>query len=166
METLRSFQDALQQRFNQLNRKEQYYLMVLALLIVPYLVYVILWQPLANSNTQLLQANIVAQQQLSSVQQLAGQYNQLHSKDSGNNSRVNLPQLINDSVLRHKLSLKRLQPSANGEIQLRFENVLFNNMVAWIYELESEYGVIVKDLSINPGNGVGLVSSSVRLRKG
>jgi general secretion pathway protein M len=165
METLNNIQNLLQQRFNQLARKEQYYVIVLAVLLIPYCLYMLLWQPVSNSNQQLKQANSVAQQQLQTVQQLAQQYKKLKAGNGSNSGDVNLPQLIDSSLVRHKLSLKRMQPSASGDIQLRFEEVSFNHLVAWLYELESEYGVLVKDLSINPGNSLGQVSCSVRLRK-
>ena len=166
MDALTQLKANLLQRFNQLNKKEQYYLSVLALVLIPYLIYMLLWQPVAKSNQKLSAANHMAQQQLQTVQELAAQYQQLQQKSGRSSSEVNLPQLIDSSVVRHKLALKRMQPSASGDIQLRFENVSFNYLMAWLYELESEYAVVVKDLSVTPGNSAGLVSSSVRLRKG
>ena len=161
-----SVKQALLAKFNQLARKEQYYLLGLALLLVPYLFYVLLLNPITVSNQQLQIANQIAKEKLQTVTSLATQYQQLTEKGAGNTADVNLPRLIDRSLLRHKLTLKRMQPSSSGEIQLRFENVSFNHLVAWLYELESEYSVIVKDASISPANDVGLVSSSIRLRKG
>ncbi|MCR8923245.1 type II secretion system protein M [Dasania sp. GY-MA-18] len=166
METIKNIQQQLLERFNQLKRKEQYYIVALLLLLVPYVFYMLLWKPVVAENTQLKQANVLAQQQLQTVQQLAQKYKQLSSSGASNNTEVNLPQLIDTSLLRHKLALKRMQPSASGDIQLRFEEVSFNHLVAWLHELETVYGVVVKDASITPGNSDGVVSSSVRLRKG
>ena len=119
MDAIHQLKTNLQQRFNQLNKKEQYYLTVLAVLLLPYLVYMLLWQPLVKSNQQLLAANQIAQQQLQSVQQLAAQYKQLQKSANGANVDVNLPQLIDSSVARHNFVLKRMQPSSSGDIQLR-----------------------------------------------
>ncbi|WP_019531402.1 type II secretion system protein GspM [Dasania marina] len=166
MHALQSIQQQLLERFNQLKRKEQYYVAALLLLLVPYVFYVAIWQPVLTDNKKLQQANIVAQQQLQNVQQLAAQYKKLQNSSGVHNTDVNLPQLVDSSLLRHQLRLKRMQPSASGDIQLRFEDVSFNDLVAWLHELESEYAVIVKDASITPGNSDGVVSSSVRIRKG
>ena len=166
MDGLLAIKSQLQQRFNQLHRKEQYYVIALMIILVPYCIYMLLWQPVVKSNQLLLQSNIVAQEQLHKVQQLAHEYKQLKAVSNVSQAEVNLPQLIDSSLLRYKLSLKRMQPSASGDIQLRFENVVFNQLVAWLYELESQYGVVVKDLSVTPGNSDGLVSCSVRVRKG
>lgn len=166
MQLFLSMQQSFQKWFNQLKRKEQYYLLVLAIVVIPYMVYILFIQPMTMTNKQLEQANVLAKEKLGNVQKLAAQYQQLKSKGSTSSTEINLPRLIDSSLVRHKLVLKRMQPSSSGDVQLRFENISFNQLLAWLYELESEYSVIVKDLSISPANDDGLISSSIRLRKG
>lgn len=159
--------EAIQQWFNNLKRSEQQILFVGGVLVLLYLLYVLLWQPTSAGIERLQQHNVVAAEQLQSVRALAAEYKQLKGSDGGGRSNnFNLQTLIDNTVSRNQLHVKRMQPSASGDVQVRFENAVFNKVVAWLYDLEVANGVVVKDLSINPGNGSGLVNVSVRLRKG
>lgn len=162
---LDDYKEAIASWFKQLKRSEQYALLVLAATLIPYLCYVLLFKPLLVSNSNLLEANQRAAETFQQVQRLAAEYQQLSDTNQDVNTSINLPQLVDSSVLRYKLALKRMQPTANGEIQLRFEAINFNDFIAWLYELESQYAVVVKDLSVSPVADTGLVSSSLRLRK-
>lgn len=166
MDKILELSEPLRQWFQSLARKEQLYLMVLAPLLIAYIIYVLFWQPLVRENQQLATANSAAQLQLQRVQQLSAEYRALQAKGVHGVAEVNLPRLIDTSVARYQLSLKRMQPSASGDVQLRFEDVSFNQLLAWLHELEFEYAVVVKDLSITPTDKAGMVSSSVRLRQG
>lgn len=162
---LDEYKEAIASWFKQLKQSEQYALLILVAMLIPYLCYVLLFKPLLVSNSNLLLANQRAAETFQQVRLLAAEYKQLTDTNQGVNTSINLPQLIDSSVLRYKLALKRMQPTANGEIQLRFEAINFNDFIAWLYELESQYAVVVKDLSVSPVADTGLVSSSLRLRK-
>lgn len=160
--------ESFKQWYRDLARKEQQLILALAVVVVIFIFAKLIWQPIANSRDRLLIQNQQAQQELTTVRALAAEYNSLKSV-AGPTSRAgsgNLNQLLNNSVKRHQLSLKRLQPSSNGDVQLRFENAVFNRLVAWLNELEVANGVVVKDISITPAAAAGLVNVSVRVRNG
>ena len=85
----------LLQRFNTLKPHEQLMLAGCAAVIGLYLIYVILWSPLRESQARLSQQNTVAREALLSVQTLAAEHKQLiaagasaKSGGSGNLSRI------------------------------------------------------------------------------
>lgn len=160
--------EAFKQWYRDLARKEQQLIVALAVVVVIFIFAKLIWQPIADSRDRLLIQNQQAQAELTVVRALAAEYNSL-KKSAGPASRggpSNLNQLLNNSVKRHQLSLKRLQPSSNGDVQLRFENAVFNRLVGWLNELEVANGVVVKDISITPAAAAGLVNVSVRVRNG
>lgn len=158
----------MQQWFNNLKRQEQLMVSIGGVALVAYLIFTLLWQPMAASSETLATQNTVARETLSSVKQLADRYKALEktSKKRSSSSSKSLSRIIDETVKKNELVMKRFQPSSSGDVQVRFENAVFNNMLAWLNQLESDQGVFIKDLSVSPGNGSGLVNVSVRLRQG
>ena len=157
----------MQQWFNNLQRNEQLMLLVGAAAVTVYLLYVVLWRPMATSVDTLQRQNQAAEKSLHNVKRLVTEYRQLQGSGAGKRgSRQNLTRLIDSTVKKNELTMNRFQPSSSGDVQVRFENAVFNNVLAWLNELEAGNGVIVKDLSISPGAASGLVNISVRLRQG
>lgn len=158
----------LQQWFDQLKRSEQMLLASCALVLVLYLVYQLLIAPLAWQQQQLQRSNEQARQTLVRVRELAAQYRQQSASGQGTDTsrQRSLSQIVDETVVRHQLAMKRFQPSSNGDASVRFENTAFTQFLAWLYEIETAHPVVVKDLSVSPASGSGLVNISVRLRPG
>lgn len=157
----------MQQWFYQLKRQEQLSLLLGAGAIVIYLVYVLLLRPTSAAVSDLQQQNEIASQSLAKVKILAGELKSLErgSKPKQTN-KENLTRLIDSTVKANGLLMSRFQPSSTGDVQVRFENAVFNNIVAWLDQIENQHGVLIKDLSVTGGSNEGLVNVSVRLRKG
>ncbi len=158
----------MQQWFNNLQRQEQLMLSLGGVVVLAYVLYALIWRPMANSVDTLQRQNQAAQESLQKMQVLAVEYKQLKGAGAGRSggSRQNLTRLIDSSVKKNKLTMNRFQPSSSGDVQVRFENAVFNHIVAWLNELENDNGVIVKDFSVTPGVASGVVNVSVRLRQG
>ncbi|MBL4826484.1 MAG: type II secretion system protein M [Spongiibacteraceae bacterium] len=158
----------MQEWFEHLKRQEQLMLLIGGSLVVIYLFIVVLWQPMVESSELLEVKNNTARESLQNVKQLAAKYKQLEKsgKKKSGSSGTSLTRLIDQSVKKNELYMKRFQPSSSGDVQVRFENAVFNNVIAWLSQLENEHSVFIKDLSVSPGNGSGLVNVSVRLRQG
>lgn len=163
-----SLQQSLQQWFNNLQRQEQLMLLVGGTVLVIYLLFSVLWSPMAESVDTLERQNEAAHASLQNVQSLAQEYKALRSSGAGGKgvSKQNLTRLIDTLVKKHGLTMNRFQPSSSGDVQIRLENAVFNNILAWVNELEGANGVIVKDFSVSPGNDTGVVNVSIRLRPG
>ncbi len=157
----------MQQWFNNLKRQEQILLLVGAACVALYLIFVVVMAPMSSAVDKLEQQNRNASAKLASVKQLAAEYKALEASSSRTQSSgANLTRIVDNTVQSNNLSMSRFQPSSRGDVQIRFENAVFNNLLAWIHELETEHAVVVRDLTVSPGSGNGLVNVSVRLRQG
>jgi general secretion pathway protein M len=155
-------------KFRELNLRDQTMLVVLVVALILYLAFQMAWRPLANANSNLTQSNSVLRDSVQNMTQLAAQYQQLqqagvHSANGNAGTQENLAQLLDRTVAAQQLQMSRFQPGSTGDVQIRFDNSPFDNVIRWLNQLESEGGVTVKDLSISPGATTGLVNVSVRL---
>jgi type II secretory pathway component PulM len=73
--------------------------------------------------------------------------------------------LVNQISQSQSLPISRIQPSSNGELQVRFESVLFNDVVAFLHQLETVEGAIVREVALTQTTA-GLVSATIRLAQG
>lgn len=157
----------MQQWFNRLKRNEQFMLLLAAALIFLYVVFFLILGPMSVSVSAMNVRNQQAQISLKNVKDMAKEYSVLQQSGAGKKtSKANLTRLIDSTVKTNDLTMNRFQPSSSGDVQVRFENAAFNNILAWLYELENGNGVVIKDLSISPGSASGFVNVSVRLRQG
>jgi general secretion pathway protein M len=150
-------------KFRELSLRDQAMLMVLALALVLYIFYQAAWRPLATANANLVRGNAALRDSLQAVTSLAAEYQQLQQAGvRGAVSQETLAQLLDRTVAANQLQMSRFQPGSTGDVQIRFDNSSFDQVVRWLHQLESE-GVTVRDLAISPGAAAGLVSVSVRL---
>ena len=157
----------MQQWFNNLRRQEQLVLLFGGFVVLMYLLFVMIFAPLSASVSNLQQQNQQATKSLLAVKALAEEYQSLQKSGVDNTgSKQNLTRLIDTTVKANQLTMNRFQPSSSGDVQVRFENAVFNHVIAWISTMENDHGISVKDLSITPGVAAGLVNVSVRLRQG
>ncbi len=157
----------MQQWFNNLRRQEQLMLLFGSFVVMAYLLFVVILTPMSASVANLEEKNLQASESLVAVKQLAKEYKVLVRSGAGKSgAKKNLARLIDSTVKTSGLTMNRFQPSSSGDVQVRFENAVFNDVIGWISTLENDHGVSVKDLSISNGVATGLVNVSIRLRQG
>lgn len=161
-------QATIKQWFNNLPRREQLLVLVLGGLLTLYILFFLILGPMKQSVATLQRQNDDAQQSLNNVNALVAEFKALSKVGGGGKAALhqNLNRLIDSSVKQNNLQMNRFQPSSSGDIQVRFENAVFNNILAWLHQLEVDNAVLIKDLSISPGSASGLVNVSVRVRQG
>ena len=149
--------------FAQLNQREQMSVLALGLAVALYLIYVLLWSPLASKRDSLELQNHNVAGTLQRVDAMVSEL--LHLRDTGvqAGSRRNLTSLINQSTSRMQLQVSRLQPNSRGEIQVRMENAAFDDVLAWLHEMEYREGLLVREVSITQAGAVGRVNATVRI---
>jgi general secretion pathway protein M len=152
-------------KFRELNLRDQTMLLVLAVAVVVYLLFQIVWRPLAASNDSLARANTALRASVQHMSQLAAEFRQLQQAGAANTaaSGESLAQLLDRTVAAQGLKMSRFQPGSTGDVQVRFDNSAFDSVARWLHQLEAEQGVTVRDLSVTPGAAPGLVNVSVRL---
>ena len=149
--------------FVQLTQREQLSVLALALAVGIYLVFKLLVSPLGGARDQLALQNESAAASLQRVDGLVSEI--LSLRDSGAKSvgRRNLTTLINRSTAAVALEVTRLQPNSRGEIQVRFEDASFDDLLRWLHRMEYTENLLVQEVSITQAGAIGRVNATVRV---
>ncbi len=149
-----------------LDQREQLSLVLLAAALAVYLLFVAVWSPLAESREQMSLRNQGVAASLQRVDALVSEVLLLRKGGAGKRAKRNLTSLINQSTNRMNLQISRLQPNSRGELQVRLENASFDDVLAWLYEMEYGQGLLVREVSLTRSGATGRVNASVRLAQG
>ena len=149
--------------FSQLNQREQMSLLLLGLALSLYLVYMFVWSPLESRREQLAVQNTAVAESLARVDAMVTELLQLRSSGAKPGAKRNLMTVINQSTGRLSLPVSRLQPNSRGEIQVRLEDVAFDSLLQWLYEMEYREGLLVREVSVTKTGSVGRVNVTVRI---
>ena len=158
--------DKLLNSLSRFNRREQTALLVGALLVALYLLWVVVLSPLNNKRDLLIKATTSNQQSLGRVQVLARQFEQLAQQSSqASTAGDNLSGLIDASLRGNGMTMSSFIPGTNGEVRVRIDKVASEPLMQWLYDLESKYHIAIRELSITASNDPGQVSINLRLVK-
>jgi type II secretory pathway component PulM len=149
--------------FLQLNQREQLSLLVLGLAIGLYLLYMLVWSPLDGARDRLAEQNVGVAGSLQRVDAMVSEITRLRESGARPESRRNLTSLINQSTSALGLPVSRLQPNSRGEIQVRFENAAFDDLLTWLYQMEYGEGLLVREVSVTQAGSSGRVNATVRI---
>ncbi len=149
--------------FAQLNQREQMSLLTLSLAVIVYLFYLFVWSPLDSRRDELaLQNNAMAESQVR-VDAMVSELIQIRESGVQTSARRNLTSVINESTSRLQLPVIRLQPNSRGEIQVRLENAVFDDVLKWLYQMEYTEHMLVREVSLTQSNTAGLVNVTARI---
>jgi general secretion pathway protein M len=158
--------DKLLASLSQFNRREQTTLLIGALLVALYLLWIAVLSPLNNKREQLIKTTTSTQQSLGRVQVLARQFEQLaQQSNQASVAGDNLSGLIDASLRDNGMTMSSFIPGTNGEVRVRIDKVATEPLMQWLYDLESKYHIAIRELSITASNDPGQVSINLRLVK-
>ena len=149
--------------FAGLDQREQLSLLVLGIALALYLLYMVAWAPLAERRSELAVQNESVAQSLQRVDAMVSEIIRLREGGGASASRRNLTSLVNQSTGRHGLQVSRLQPNSRGDIQVRLENAVFDDLVAWLDEVENRERLLVTEVAITRTGNVGRVNATIRI---
>ncbi len=149
----------------QLTQREQVSLLAAAVVIGFYLLFAVIWRPLADMRDTMADTNLRVEESLARVQLMAVELRQLQTGGQVKNRR-NLSQLINASTSAQGITPNRIQASGSGSTHIRFEAVSVAGLMRWLHQIESQEGLIVQDASFNQGDRGGLADASIRVSLG
>jgi general secretion pathway protein M len=149
--------------FAGLNQREQLSVLVLALALGLYLVYMLLWLPLDGRREELAQQNEGVAASLQRVDAMVSEITRLRDSGADPGVRRNLTTLVNQSTGRHGLQVTRLQPNSRGDIQVRLESAAFDSLLAWLDDIENGEGLLVTEVSITQAGAPGRVNATIRI---
>lgn len=150
--------------FLQREKREQIILLLAAVLIVFYLLFVLVWRPLAASNNELAKRNERAQESLQWMHNAAASIKTAQKNDGKQSAGVSLTQLLDTSVQKHQLKFSRFQPRGDNRAQVWFDGVNFAKLFVWLDELDRQ-GVAASNVSVTATREAGLVSANLQLQK-
>jgi type II secretory pathway component PulM len=149
--------------FQQLTQREQIYLLVVTFAVALYLLYVVIAAPLGEARDRMAQQNVAVASSLQRVDQMVSRILYLRESGERPNSGRNLTTLINSSTSAMNLPVSRLQPNSRGEIQVRLESAAFDDLIAWLHQMEYGESLLVREVSITQAGNAGRVNATVRI---
>lgn len=156
--------------FYSLQQRERIFVSAGAVAVVFALVYALLWAPF-DSGHRALQASVDTwQQSLAQLRPLRGMQPQAASGNSRPAGLNQTPVVIVDQTLRARgldRSLRRSQPTTSNGIRVEFEDVAFDDLVLWLGDLSSQYGMNVASGSVSTSSraGPGRINATLTLER-
>ena len=143
---------------------EQVSLVALSVVGVLYCAIVLIINPIAEARDAAVLGNTRVIESKQRVEMMAAELERLRA-GGGTTQAPNLMTLVNRVSQQLALAVTRLQPSANGDLQVRFESVVFEDVLAFVYQLESVEGAIVREVTVSQAQQ-GRVSATIRFGQG
>ncbi|WP_049723156.1 type II secretion system protein GspM [Gilvimarinus polysaccharolyticus] len=150
------------------NRREQTILLVGALAIVLYVLWMAVLSPLQAKREQQIMTNASTSASLARVKVLAGKVQQgkRDSTAQSNNNTGNISQLIDTTLQANGLRMSGFQPGTRGEVRVRLDDVNYSAFMQWLYDIEYQHSISILDLSMAASSKPGKVTANVRLSGG
>lgn len=143
-------------------RNEQVIIAGLAALIVAALMWAFVWKPIAD--WRMLEQNRQQNaQQLLDWMRANEQTARRAAQTQPRAQRSNSVSVIDRAATAHELTLKRLQPEANGVVSVILQQQSFNQIVSWVSQLEENNGISVERASFDSEDAPGYVNAQLRL---
>lgn len=144
-----------------LAQREQIFVGGGAIVVLLAIFHSFVWVPLDTGQQSLAQEVAVWQRSLADLKPLKGMQAATSGSESGGaTGGSQTPVVIVDQTLRARgldRALQRSQPTTSNGIRVEFDNVSFDELVLWLGDLSSQYGMEVSSGSMsqtaqsNPG---------------
>ena len=156
--------------FEALDARERLFVALGAIAVAVIVLYGMLWVPFDKSHKQLAsdverwQRSLAELRPLKSA--LGGQAGNVVAARPASNQT---PVVIVDQTARSRgldRSLKRSQPTTSTGIRVEFEDVAFDDLVLWLGDLSTQYGLVMQQGSFSKSQvGPGRVNSTLTLER-
>ncbi|MEY3017461.1 MAG: hypothetical protein RL336_596 [Pseudomonadota bacterium] len=156
----------MQSWFKAQSIRDQIAIVALAIALLLYLMIGVIYQPLVAKQAQLVSANEAASEDLRWMLNAAAKVKAAPAKTAVKNTGGALSQVIDASIRRAGLKMKRFQPNGEKQAQIWLENVPYSAAVTWLNELEIERGYQIDSASLSAASQTGFVNVRVRVVDG
>ncbi len=138
-----------------------------AAVLVLLLLYLMIWEPIANSYRNLQEDVAQQTQTLAWMQQAAAQIKGLQGTDAGGARGLggrSLLSVVDQSARTGGLgdSIKRIEPDGSKGVKMWLEGVAFDPMILWLGGLTRSYRIETSLITIEPQGG-GRVNARLTL---
>jgi general secretion pathway protein M len=159
--------DALRNWLDQLEPRERLLVLLAGALIVFAIIVVGGLRPLLASADRNAQRVDDQQQLLTEIEQVAARLGPQRGRNVAAADGDSLVLVVDRSTRARNLGayLKRNQPDGDATIRLRFERAPFDDLVAWLAELQNQYSIGVVSANIDASNETGRVNCNLILSR-
>lgn len=141
--------------------RERRVLAIGAIVVAVMLIWALLWKPLQDSRSALVEGNARLAADLAGMRAAATRLQGTAAPADAARARAgqSLLALADAGVREIGLggSLKRIEPDGERRVRLRLEAVPFDPLAGWLQRLDREHGIVVAELAANATEYVGQV---------
>lgn len=156
----------LRQRYAALEHREQVALSSLSVFLVVVVFYLAVWVPV---NTFLADSRADYERQLSLLTYLQSTEAQARAASASPSPTGGQRQSMLTSVSRTAQAVgvnpSRMQPEGTDAVSVWFDAVPFTSMMLWLERLESQQGIVVRQITLDGQDEPGQVSVRVIIRR-
>ncbi|AZT83791.1 type II secretion system protein M [Marinobacter sp. NP-4(2019)] len=157
-------------QYDQLPRRDQQALTVLAIAVFLGLLYFLIWRPITGFHDQAASSRENAEELLAWMRANQSDIERLAASEGAGSPAPNAPQdgralmaLVTRSAGESGLSLQRFEPSGNSAIRVWLEDVPFADVAAWLESLSTDHGVVIDQAAMDRKDAPGIVSVRLTL---
>lgn len=167
MSALQEQLQILRKKFDEMPERDQRALKILTAALVPTLLYFMAVYPLQQARNKLREDISRDEKQLTYVQQSAQTINSLRGSGIGEDRKGrSLAQVATDSAQERGLTVSRMQPKNEHELQLWLDDVPYDAVLNYLYDMDTRFGVQINVAQILSGASVGTVRVTLKLKDG
>lgn len=162
--------DDLQQWFQGLQARERHLVLTAAVVIIVTLCYLVLWEPLHKSKSDQIsrlqsQLEIISWMQTASAEIKALRASGTTAKQANNSQPVSL--LVEKSAAASGLKqyLSKLESTSNKGARVKIDAASFDQLVLWLNNLQTQYGISVTTANIDRHSTPGTVNARLTLNR-
>ena len=151
--------------YSGLNIRERNMVLILGIMMVLLILFIAVVLPLKNYMNDLDDRVATAKRDLPEV---AAKVQALQSRSGSQqpSSRQSLNQLITNSSKRYGLKFSRIEErKRDEEIQVRLDDVEFDQLLRWVGQLEQQQGLVIDTLRVSDTDDIGMVDASIKFIK-
>lgn len=160
----------MKQWFASLAQREKIMVVSAAVVVIVFLFYMVLWQPLTNG-IGTLNTRVASQRDL--VSWLAGVTSQAQRlRGSGNHAQIkgqdqSLLSLVDKTSRSAQLgkAVRHIRPDGQDKATITFDAAGFNKLLFWLHDLQKEYGIDTRALTVTSEDKPGQVQARISLER-
>ncbi|GAA0205853.1 hypothetical protein GCM10009123_11630 [Kangiella japonica] len=156
--------DSIKQWYTGLNIRERNMVLVLGVMMALLIIFIAMVMPVKKHIHQLNESLVLAKRDLPEI---TSKVRALQSRSGGKQvSRQSLNQLITTTSKQYGLKFSRIEErKRDEEIQVRLDDVEFDQVLRWVGSLEQEQGLVVDTLRVSDTDTIGMVDASIKFIK-
>ncbi|HEX4896389.1 MAG TPA: type II secretion system protein M [Solimonas sp.] len=131
------------------------------------LLYLLIWEPLAKAHAQRAESLEAARALAGRIETAAALVQSQRGSGGAVNRNLSLLAAV-DQTSRSPVLGKpptRVQPEGDREVRVWIDDVSFDNLLRWLQELETRYGIVARSAELERGQAPGTVNARLSLAR-